>query len=121
MPFIEKATCRFHVGITRPNLLLALRERVIAFDPDQPLEAVASVLQDKTIHLVRRIHDWQDILICAGCYKRLKEGETGFDTLHFKSGFWWIEYEGKEGNVRSVSLEQIWEFLSLTRHLAPNP
>lgn len=111
MPFIEKSTCEFHRGITRPNLLLSLQERAVVFDLDQPLEAVGSVLQDKNIHLIQRIHDWQDILICAGCYKRLRGGEAAIDTLHFKSAFLWIEYAGKEGHVRSVRSLVVMEVL----------
>lgn len=104
MPFIENATCKFHDGIARPDFLSDLREQVLVFGT-QSVELIKSTLRNKTVDLVQRIHEWQDILVCGGCYKALAAGQSVAEPLHCKSSFLLIDLQGKQGHVSQLQVD----------------
>jgi len=101
MSFIGQATCGFHRGALRGNLLNSLEKRAIVINGVPASDATLLELFSQELTIAQRIRDWQDFLVCGGCYKKLQAGNLESSPCHFKSQFWRIDESkfGKQGSV----------------------
>lgn len=95
------ATCDFHSATTRRNFQSAIRNRAILLDYDLSREAIGCILRSETLTLRQRDRNPQDIVICGGCYNRLRKGETDFFPVFYRTELKWISRKGENRRVSS--------------------
>lgn len=104
MPFSENATCSVHRGVLRRNLFLALEERIVLVDYNNPTEEAKHKLRGKKINLPQSIQDWhQNPLICGGCFNKLEGGEKLLDPLWFLTFCPFVKLSEKKGSVSGLA------------------
>jgi len=98
MQFNEKASCDYH-AIPLGHLLPTLRKRVVILDSNLSVDRIEVALQSYNLDLLPRIHDFEDIVVCAGCWSKILSGEA-INPFICSIDFLQIEKVGKEEYVR---------------------
>jgi len=99
MLFNGKATCDFHAEIPHQHLLSTLGKRAVILDSRLTGDRIASALKSYDLDLLQDIPDFQDIVVCAGCWAQILSGKAN-SPLIFPVSFLHIESVDKEGYVR---------------------
>lgn len=104
MPFLEEATCHFHLNTSRENRIARLRCRIVT-TTEVPTKSTPPEFEGKHLNLLTEIKDWQDVLICAGCYRKLSEGDAAHQVLKHETAFKYVRSGNAEGHVGSSSFQ----------------
>jgi ethanolamine utilization protein EutQ (cupin superfamily) len=110
MPIVDKASCSFHLELSRLQLHQTLRDRILVLEKGDSDALTKKKLFRKPVQLLQKIHDWQDIVVCEACWTALGSGKAVPKVLFFEVAFRWFRRSGKEGHVRDIYLGNLVEY-----------